>query len=268
MDYIFEFCGAICLITTILISTLIAFILYFKNLKNYNFISAEQAYMFYTSSIFKTYKKCLVAPWIILIFIATLILSLIISQLFYSPNLTLAVCSIGFCIGIVVMLILLLQSDKGIVDRLTANPPWAKALEKSCVNGGFQLQNKLFVFLQNLRLLVGWLSIFAVLLIFWGLIEIPFYLTSRYSFYYESSWFYLLVPLLKITVGALLLIGAYFLMVKPLKSHDFWYKMLGASKMIWRNKLIRSLFACLVILFGSLEGTEVMADKCMVVVNP
>ncbi|MEW5759370.1 MAG: DUF2330 domain-containing protein, partial [Candidatus Thermoplasmatota archaeon] len=42
----------------------------------------------------------------------------------------------------------------------------------------------------------------------------------------------------------------------------------GASKMIWRNKLIRSLFACLVILFGSLEGTEVMADKCMVVVNP
>ena len=86
-------------------------------------------------------------------------------------------------------------------------------------------QDRIFTFMNRLKMLVGWSSVIALLLALWGFFDFSIlFLTD--AMYDLSDVILVIIPFLKLSIAIILFIGTYFLMVRPLKKVKFWQNVL------------------------------------------
>jgi hypothetical protein len=74
-------------------------------------------------------------------------------------------------------------------------------------------------------MLVGWISVIALLLALWGFFDL-FILFLTHAIYDLSEVILVMILFLKLSIAIILFIGTYFLMIRPLNKVKFWQNVL------------------------------------------
>jgi hypothetical protein len=86
-------------------------------------------------------------------------------------------------------------------------------------------QDRIFTFMNRLKMLVGWISVIALLLALWGFFDL-FILFLTHAIYDLSEVILVMILFLKLSIAIILFIGTYFLMIRPLNKVKFWQNVL------------------------------------------
>jgi hypothetical protein len=145
---------------------------------------------------------------------------------FYSP--VFPFVGIILVIAIIILLFPWVSKTDSIKQQIIKKPPWKKAISKKKLKITPDSISRLFAYLQNLRILLGWITAAGTLMFIWGLLEFPILviLIDKSTFSGDSIYL-LLIPLMKVLIGSLLLIGSNRLMIKPLRTEEFWIKAIS-----------------------------------------
>jgi len=87
-------------------------------------------------------------------------------------------------------------------------------------------QDLIFTFMNRLKMIVGWISIIALLLALWGFVDF-FILFLTDAMYDLNEAILVMIPFLKLSIAVILFIGTYFLMVRPINKVKFWQNVMS-----------------------------------------
>ena len=74
-------------------------------------------------------------------------------------------------------------------------------------------------------MLVGWISIIALLLALWSILDLSILFFTD-AIYELDEVLLGMIPFLKLTIAVILYIGTYLLMIRPLNKVKFWQNIL------------------------------------------
>jgi len=212
----FAVCPAVVLIITAMV---IALIIHLRTRRMPEFSSFVDAFSFYTISILYIGFRSTIITGLVAMLIGISVL--VFGFLLYGPILMV----IGFSmflpgIGLLASGFIRRRTVPG---RIMMLPPWTSAISKRKLKITPDSIGRLFSYLQNLKILVAWLTLTGTLVVIWGLMDLPVLILFGDNFSGSDNFFLLLfMPVVKITTGTLLLLAVKFVMVNPLKKPGFW----------------------------------------------
>jgi hypothetical protein len=208
----------------IIVALVVALFIQLRSRRQPEFTSFENAFSFYTISILNIGIS---SSFVIGIFLA--IAGLFLTVFSFVSNIS-ALAFLGILMvssGIGRMIQSIMQR-RTVREQITKEPPWSKAISRKKLKITPDSISRLFAYLQNLKVIVGWTFVAGTLVIAWGIVEIPALIIFDDILSISGlSILFFLMAILKIFVGALILIGSMQIMIKPLQTQKFWIEAIS-----------------------------------------